>query len=195
MSEQYGDIQFEGKDIVLPPMKFDRLALSGRGELLLLSLVADARLVKASRAILNGGAKATIIASGVTVNQPGRDDWYARSPGRLVPTSEGYQTHTHKLGYGLVYALFLTRMPGFMKVVSREALWQELNAVRFTTPLLREWLPHVETRLRCDGHLDDAHAFNCQCAHLSATSATLDTIVSDGLKNGDLVIPSVARCA
>lgn len=196
MSEPpYGDIQFEGKDIVLPPMKFDRLALSGRGELLMTSLLGDARLIKAARAILNGGAKASVSASGVRVKPPSREDWYGHSPGRLLPTSDGYQVFTHKLGYGLVHALFLTRMPGFMRVVSEEALWQEISSPRFTTPLVREWLRHIESRLRTDENLQEAHCFNCDCAILSANSATLDAIISEGLRSRDIAIPSSARPA
>ena len=31
-----------------------------------------------------------------------------------------------------------------MKVVTAESLWQELKSDRFTTPLLREWMPYID---------------------------------------------------
>jgi hypothetical protein len=184
-----GDVEFQGKDISTPSVKFDKLAISGRGELLLISLVADTQRVKQIRAILSGGAKAIANASGIKVNQPGREAWYAHAPGRLLPTAEGYQCFTHKLGYGLAHALFVTRAPGFMRVVTPEFLWQELNDVRFTTPILREWLPHMEYMLRHEEKLEDAHVFNCKCGILSATTTALDEIVKEGLQQRFISIP------
>jgi hypothetical protein len=186
-----GDIEFHGKDIATPPggCKLDRIAVSGRGELLLLSMIADSRVVKQVRAILCGGAKAVGQAGGVNVKQPKQEDWYARQPGRVIPTPDGYQVSTHKLGYGLAHALFLTRMPGFIKVVTEESLWQELNDVRFTTPILRGWMPYIEERLREESLLEDAHVYRCQCGVLSATTKRLDEIVSRGLADGDIRIP------
>jgi uncharacterized protein Usg len=191
--QQFGTVEFQGKDIALPPQQFDRIATGGRGELLLISMVAPTQIVKAARAILNGGAKAFIQAAGVKTRRPGDDEWYARQPGRLVPTSDGYHTYVHKLGYGLAHAYFVTKMPGFLRVVSHESLWQELNDVRFTTPLLRDWIPFIEKQLRTRDLLEDAHVFGCRCGVLSATTAQVDDIVSQGIKDGWLTIPSEAR--
>jgi hypothetical protein len=186
---KFGDIEFQGKEFCTPAFQFDRLAISGRGELLLVSLVAPTQNVKQIRAILNGGAKATVMAGGVKVNQPSRDEWYAHAPGKLTPSADGYQTFTHKLGYGQAHALFITRSPGFIKVVTSESLWQELNHVRFTTPLLKEWMPYIGQALRDEGLLEEAHAFNCSSGVLSANTRQLDEIVSSGLRDGHIVIP------
>jgi hypothetical protein len=186
---KYGDIDFAGKDIGIPAVPFDKLAISGRGELLLLSLFADQMRVKAIRAVLCGGAKAIATASGVKVGQQGEESWRMHTPGRLTPTTDGYQVYTHKLGYGMAHALFVTRMPGFMKVITEESLWQELKNVRFTTPILREWMPYIEKTLRYEERLEDAHTFGCRCGILSATTASLDTIVSEGLQQRELIIP------
>ncbi len=96
------------------------------------------------------------------------------------------------MGYGLAHALFLTRMPGFMKVVTPESLWQELKSVRFTTPLLKEWVPYIEERLRADELLEDAHVFNCHCGVLSALTTHLDEIVSEGIQQRQILIPGPA---
>ena len=186
---KYGDIDFTGKDIGIPAVPFDKLAITGRGELLLLSIFTDQVRVKAIRAILCGGAKAIANASGVQVNKPGNPDWMANIPGRLTPHAEGYQVFTHKLGYGMAHALFMTRMPGFMKVVTEESLWQELNSPRFTTPVLREWIPYIESTLRFEDRLEDAHVFGCRCGVLTATTQSLDKIVTEGLQQQELIIP------
>ena len=186
---KFGDIDFVGKEIGIPAVSFDKLAASGRGELLLLSIFADQVRVKAIRAILCGGAKAVCQASGIKIGQPGAESWHRHTPGRLTPTPDGYTVYTHKMGYGMAHALFITRMDGFMKVVSEEALWQELQDVRFTTPLLREWMPYIEQTLRSEERLEDAHAFNCHCGILSASTKSLDEIVSQGFQQRELIIP------
>lgn len=190
-AKRHGTIEFQGKDFATPPFPFDRLAVSGRGELLLASLVAPTQNVKQIRAILNGGAKAVVMAGGVKVNQPSREEYYAHAPGKLTPSADGYQTFTHKLGYGQAHALFLTRSDGFMKVVTPDSLWQELNHVRFTTPLLKEWMTYLGKSLREEGLLEEAHVFQCSCGVLSATTRHLDDIVSRGLRDGHIGIAAV----
>lgn len=191
-TQAWGEMEIQGKDIAIPAVKFDRLAVGGRGELLLVSIVAETQRVKQIRAILAGGAKATIQAGGVKLRRPNDEPWRATQPGRLFPTPDGYLCQTHKLGFGQAHAMFLTRMPGFMKVVTPESLWQELNGTRFTTPILKQWMPYLEERLRADEHLDEAHVFNCLCGVLAATTKTLDAIVSQGLADHKLVIRTPA---
>ena len=170
----FGDIDMVGKDIGVPAQKFDKIALSGRGELLLLSVVTEIHNLKRMRAILLGGAKAQINAAGIRVGQPGAEGWRQHQPGRVNATQDGYQLYTHKLGYGMIHALFLTRMPGFMKVVTPESLWQELNKDRYTTPIIRPWMPYIETKLREQDLLEDAHVFACKCGVLSALTKHLE---------------------
>ena len=59
----------------------------------------------------------------------------------------GYRVDAHRLGFGSVHALFTCRQPGFLPNDSDDALWQELKQERFTTPLLRSWLPHIRKEL------------------------------------------------
>jgi hypothetical protein len=188
-SAPLGDLEIAGKDIAVAATKFDRLAVGGRGELLLVSLVAETQRIKQIRAILSGAAKVTIQAAGVQLSRPCDEPWQEHSPGRLYPTPDGYQCHTHKLGYGLAHAIFVTRMPGFMKVVTPESLWQELKGVRFTTPILKEWMPHLERRLRDNALLEDAHGFNCRSGVLTAVTKHLDEIVSAGIQQRSITIP------
>ena len=192
---KFGEFAIQLKDGNQTEAKFDRLAKSGRGELLLVSLVTETQRLKQIRALLSPGgnnAKVVVEASGVQVSRPGDPSWSAHTPGRLYPTPDGYQVVTHRLGYGLVHALFLTRMPGFMKVVTPESLWHELAGSRFTTPVLREWVPFLEGRLREEERLEDAYGFNCRCGVLTATTTKLDEIVSEALARRSILIPRPA---
>lgn len=187
--ELFGSIEISGKDIGIPAQKFDKIAITSRGELLLLSVVAEIHNIKRIRSILAGGAKVTIMAGGVSVSQPGDEYWRKRQPGRVSPTSEGYQVETHKLGFNLVQALFMTRMPGFMKVISPASLWMELKQTRFTTPIIQEWMPYIEERLRAQDLLEDAHCFGCRCGMLVAMTKHLDEIVSEGIQQANILVP------
>jgi hypothetical protein len=190
----FGDVEFVWKDGGTPGCKFNRIAHSGRSELLMISVIAETQRVKQIRAALvpsqkKGGNGLSIIAGGVKTNVPGYEEWHERTPGRLNPSAEGYYCYQHKLGYGLAHALFVTKTPGFMLVMSEESLWRELKSDRFTTPLLREWMPYLDTQLRENNRLEDAHCYDCHCGILSVTTAKLDEIVLDGLKTGQIWIP------
>lgn len=185
-----GDIEFSGKDMLIQNLRFDRIAVSGTGELLLLSVTGDQMRIKQIAAILRSGLKCDITAGGVKVGKPDAEEWRKHSPGRIRGGSDGYQVFTHKLGYGEVHALLITRSPGFLPIVSEESLWQELKGGRFTTPLLREWTPYIEGRLRADDRLEDANCYNCRCGILSSTVKHLDEVVTEGLQQHMILIPN-----
>lgn len=186
-----GTIQFSGNEFC-PEVEFDRIALRGRHTLLFVSVIADQMRVKQIRAILSAGLKCTIIAGGVRVNTPKGDHWNSFSPGRISADSDGYEVFTHKLGYNMTHAMFVTKSAGFLKIVTEESLWQELKGPRYTTPILREWMPYLEERLRADGRLEDAFGYNCECGILSATNSMLDEAVSEGLQQRMISIPDLA---
>jgi hypothetical protein len=192
----FGEIEFHWKDGATPSVKFNKIAHSGRSELLMVSLVAESQRIKQIRAALaptgnkaNNANRVSATAGGVKTNIPGREAWEAGAPGNLNPSAEGYLCYQHKLGFGLCHALFVTKAPGFLLVLSEEALWQELNTTRFTTPLLREWMPYLEQQLRDCNRLEDAHVYGCRCGILTATTKKLDEIVIAGLTSGEIVIP------
>jgi hypothetical protein len=188
MSEFFGRIQFSGDDMVWPTVKFDRLAVGDRGELLLASVVAPTQIVKGIRGFLNTAKKGVVTTAGVKVKKASEEEWALRDPGNLSKLPDGYATETHRLQYGLAHAMFITRSPGFLKSVSPEALWQELASMRFTTPLLRSWMPWITRQLLERELLVEAEGYRCLCGVLRATTADLDAIVSDGLRQGSLLI-------
>jgi hypothetical protein len=194
----FGDVEFTWKDGGTPSSKFDKIAHSGRSELLMLSLFAETQRIKQIRAALvpaNGKGKdrISIMAGGVRTRQADSPEWMANQPGRLTPSAEGYLCYQHKLGYGMAHAIFVTKAPGFMLVMSEPALWRELKSSRFTTPLLREWMPYVETELRRHSRLEDAHCYGCHCGLLTASTEKLDEIVVEGLKEYQIAIPRQER--
>lgn len=187
----YGKIKFTGKDMPCQPVRFNQLAIGAKKELLFVSVVAEPMIVKAIRAIVVGGARADIeVQEGGQVKVPGDTSSYLIDPRELVKVEEGYEVHTHKLRYGMIHAMFVSRSPGFMKVLSDEALWQELTqTTRYTTPILREWLPYVAQNLRNRDILRVCRSFNVKCGELIATDEQLDEIVSGGLKLGYIKVP------
>jgi hypothetical protein len=185
----FGAISFAGKDLPPQPARYDRIAVGERQSLLLVSIVAEVNFVKAIRSILGGGAKADIQAAGAKVRRPDRPHDMQWTPSRLVKTDELYDCHTQKLDHGLMHAIFITRAEGFMPTLTDEALWRELLDTRFTTPILRDWLPYIRTQLEKLELLVMASSFNVRCGMLSATDENLDFIVSTGLKKGLILIP------
>jgi len=63
-----------------------------------------------------------------------------------------------------------------------------LKQERFTTPLLRSWLPHIRKELEPKNMLTRCYTLDCTCSVLAATSPDLDAIVESGLKNGLIAI-------
>ena len=189
---KFGGIEFSGKDIAVPNTPFDRIAVSGRGELLLVSLIAPTQTVKQIRAILHTGTRIKIVAGGIKVNQPSGEYYQAHQPGNLHPSIDGYTTYVHKLDYGQAHALMITKAPGFMKIVTDETIWQELTDPRITTPVLRDWVSYISQEMRERDILEEAHVFNCNCGIMSATTKDLDEIVTEGLRSGAIHIPTTS---
>ncbi len=197
----YGSMEVGKSGEVSNTVSYDKIAvLSGR--LFLASVIGDFNVIKAMRALLAGagGKQTRIVAGGGLVSRPkpeGYKGYYwgdsnPTSPGQLFACPGGYNCYVHKLDYGLAHAMFITREDGFMPVISQDSLWQQLNETRFTTPILREWLPVIETELRDKQLLSNALCFNCTCGVLNASTEDLDKVVTEGLKDGTLTIPRKA---
>jgi hypothetical protein len=101
----------------------------------------------------------------------------------------GYRVHRHNLGYGTWHCVLAARRDGFLPCISDAALWAALTSNRFTTPLLRDWMPWVRQTLVARRLLKDCDCAGCTAGLLSATSEDLDAVVSAGLKQGQLTIP------
>jgi len=158
--------------------RFDKLALH-QNRLLFISLVAFSQDVKAIRAGFAAGLNSPIR---LKLTAPTDDD-ESDLPSNVWPSTLGYRVDSHRLGYGSVHALFTCRQPGFLPNDSDGALWRELKQERFSTPLLRSWLPHIRKELETQNLLVPCQTLDCTCCVLTATSADLDSVVESGLKN------------
>ena len=163
--------------------RFDKVAVH-QNRLTLISLVAYSQDVKAFRAGLAAGLNVPMRLRDVTLTN-GEE---TVAPNHVWPSSHGYRVEAHRLGYGMLHAIFTSCQPGFLLDDGDDALWQELKQERFTTPLLRSWLPYVRKELEIRNLLQRCHTFDCPACVLTATSADLDSIVESGLKNGLITI-------
>ena len=174
-----GQLEWSDAKSIHIQARFDKVALH-ENRLVFISLVAFSQDVKALRAAFAAGLDSPIQLKNVTLS---RDD-ESTVPGDVRPSLGGYRLDTHRLGFGSIHALFTCRQQGFLPNDSDDALWQELKQERFTTPLLRGWLPYVRKELEIKSLLSRCHTLDCTCCILTATSADLDSIVEFGLKNG-----------
>jgi hypothetical protein len=163
--------------------RFDEVAVH-QNRLMFISLVAYSQDIKAIRAGLAADLKVPMRLRNVTLT---KDD-ESIDPNDLWPAAQGYRVDAHRLGFGSLHAIFTCRQQGFLLNDSDEALWQELKQERFTTPLLRGWLPHIRKELEIRNLLSRCHTFDCNCCVLTAMSADLDSIVESGLQNGLITI-------
>ncbi len=168
--------------------RFDKVALD-EGRLVFISLVAFSQDIKALRAAFATGVDSPIRLRNVMLEKDGEPE----VPGEVRPALGGYRLDTHRLGFGSIHALFTCRKPGFLPNDSDDALWHELKEERFTTPLLRRWLPYIRTELELRSLLTRCHTLDCTCCVLTATSAELDSIVESGIQNGAIRIDQGAQ--
>jgi hypothetical protein len=112
------------------------------------------------------------------------------------PVSHGYSVYTCELEYRTVHALFVAKTPGFMPTLSAEALWRHLSGPRYTTPMVREWVPAITVDLLDTGLLRRSLCLGCNSAWLVADSSELDRIVEIAVQAGEISIPQrEAACA
>ena len=188
----FGDIEFKGEDSSWEALKYDKLAVGAGGCLMFVSLVGDTGIIKGIRAYLNTNKKVTITASRGEVKRPSAESFRRRHPGAMTRATEGYRTEWHRLEYGSAHALFITKVPGFLLSTDEEAVWQELNTDRFTTPLVREWMPWLMKALAEKKFLVEAECYRCKCGELTCTTEALDEIVGEGIKAGHLKLGEAA---
>ena len=116
----------------------------------------------------------------------------SKVPESVVPSPSGYRIDAHRLGFGSIHGLFTCRQKGFLPNDSDDARWQELKQERFTTPMLRGWLPYVRKEFELKSLLSRCYTLDCTCCILTAVSADLDSIVESGLNHGLISIQEEA---
>lgn len=106
----------------------------------------------------------------------------------LTKSPDGYRIYRAKLNYGLWHVLCLAKRDGFLPVVSDETLWQHLQSHRFTTPVLREWIPWLCREMTTKGIIAPLTQSGCRAGLVLADTEILDGLVGDGSRKGHLTI-------
>lgn len=155
--------------------------------LLYLSFAGSSSLVKAVRAVL-GQPDIHFNMACVEYEDPfGPYHPFARD-------GDGYRSYSKPLGLHTWHMVLVSKRPGLMLSMDDESIWQELTSARYTTPILRKWMPYILEKLkeydyRLGGRgIVDADCWGCKPGVLTCTDEYLDAIVTEGLKNGALTI-------
>jgi hypothetical protein len=152
----------------------DRLAHHGDGRVMVLSCHGPQQTLRGLGAILTSDAK-------VRLEHCDEDDCTTA----LAKDGCGYRTYKHLLSPGLWHFLWVSKDPRLL-VAGKEALGQALLGDPFTTPVLPEWVPYLETALEQESLLTALSGEGCTSAYLTASTEELDQIVSDGIRSGML---------
>ena len=187
MTTEIFELQFAGDGMTWDKDIFcNRLALDDLGQLVFASIICDAMQYKGIRGALCTNKKVQIKAPGMKVGKPGVA---SREPNFMLKHPVGYKDVVHKLPYRKVHAFVAAKLDGLLMAASEPHVWRELSSDRFTTPILREWMPTIVNRLLGRDLLVPCYGFNCNIAILKATTKDLDSVVSDSLRDGMIAIP------
>jgi hypothetical protein len=97
-----------------------------------------------------------------------------------------YSAAMVKLAPGVIHMVALAKIPGLMPNMSDDHLWAELTGPRYTTPLLRSWIPWLKEMLAKDGGIVVGEGFASSVGVLKTEPDKLDAVVSMGVKEGHL---------
>jgi hypothetical protein len=158
-------------------LRCDALACDRDKRILLLSAAGPETSVKALAAVLRSEAKVRFY--------PELESPFYRYYGP-VRHPAGYTVQRAKLDPNTWHVLCTAKVEGLLPVLSEEALWQELRGERFTTPLLRSWVPWLLQRLLEQGGLVRLEQVGCEAGLLLAGTETVDELVSEGINQGHL---------
>lgn len=173
----------DSKDISIN-VKLDKVAIH-KNKLMFVAIVGVDQNLKAMRAAFAAGINNPIRLDNVVLHRNG----VRVSPGlNITCMKDGYRAESHRLGLDQHHAIFTARRPGLMLVDTDAALWAELKAERYSTPLLRGWLPYLRTELTDRELLEPCETLGCNCCMLVATPEELDKVVEHGLKNDKIEI-------
>jgi len=98
----------------------------------------------------------------------------------------GYTTKVARLMRGATHLTAQAKVEGLLPEISDEALWELFQSDGFDTPLLRAWVPWLRGKLDYHNLLRSCDGYNQSAGLMLATSGSLDQLVSQGVKAGDL---------
>jgi hypothetical protein len=99
-----------------------------------------------------------------------------------------YTAALARLAPGVIHLVALAKIPGLMPNMSDDHLWAELTGPRYTTPLLRAWIPRIKQTMVGSGGIVLANGFRATVGVLKTESEALDEIVSQGVRERALLM-------
>jgi hypothetical protein len=97
-----------------------------------------------------------------------------------------YTAAVTKLAPGVIHLVALAKIPGLMPDMSDDHLWAELTGPRYTTPLLRAWIPWLKTAMSAGGGIVVANGFAATVGVLKTEPDALDELATSGVREGHL---------
>lgn len=93
-----------------------------------------------------------------------------------------------KLAPGVIHMVALAKIPGLLPNMSDDHLWAELTSPRYTTPLLRSWIPWLRESMVNNGNIILAQGLASSVGVLRIEPDELDALVSLGVKERHLLM-------
>ncbi|MBY0513157.1 MAG: hypothetical protein K2P78_04505 [Gemmataceae bacterium] len=174
-------------------LKCSQFAWTVNNQVAVVSFVGPQTAVKSLAAALNQNSPLTMKVYGGSTDQGRRISEYDTFT--RLGNQGSYRCTMHRLPYNTVHCTALTKAPGFLPCVTEEAVWHVLQSARYTTPVMREWIPWLMREMEEQDQIIRLPAFQCAPGMLSIDSDSLDELVSRGLKSGALVIPERKEAA
>ena len=89
-----------------------------------------------------------------------------------------YHAAVARLALGVIHLVALAKLPGLMPNMSDDHLWTELTGPRYTTPILRPWIPWLKQAMTGGGSIVLAEGLESNVGVLKAEADELDALVS-----------------
>ena len=99
-----------------------------------------------------------------------------------------YTAAVTKLAPGVIHLVAVAKIPGLMPNMSDDHLWAELTGPRYTTPLLRSWMPRLKETMTSGGGIVLANGFRATVGVLKTEPDALDELVSQGVRDRALTM-------
>ncbi|MCR9292018.1 MAG: hypothetical protein NXI32_04815 [bacterium] len=142
--------------------------------LMFMSVAGPANLVKAAKAMVQSGKDFDVVADEI---------------GRCGSYDGGYTVVVTRLPkYSTAHMIAVAKDPQLLLGDASEQLKRYILSDHITTPVLPEWMPHIEEKLRSLGMIQDMRTFGCKAAMAEFGSEELDAIVSTLVKTRKAIV-------
>lgn len=178
-------------------IQVDRMAVSPDGIIHLISFVCDVYAMRGARAFMMSNRKGSVYpANNIHVGcdtmvrpNPNSSRDFTRRFERFDRCTDGYTGMASQLEHGNWHCLLISRNPKFMMGITPDDFWKQINHDRFTTPVLKEWVPTLMVRAARANQFFPLWGFQTVCGYVTFETEHLDTYVTEELTKGTIWIP------